>query len=138
MKLLHYAILIIIIVIKWITYVAEQSMGNMLNCTNETSFTNFSAITESTRITPKSENDTTVQDVDKTNEISNVSDDTILDYNNRSLTSHVYPLKIDKRGETSNWIKDLEDENNSIIGRPADLEPGKWVIFKKWNRWRTI
>ena len=109
-------------------------MTNILNCTDETSFTNFSSITESTRIMPKSKSsDCTIiagQD------ISCLSSDTILEYNNnnnnnnsdQSLTSQINPLKIDRRGETSNWIKDLEDDNSSIVSRPTDLEPGTYLI----------
>ena len=96
---------------------------NMLNCTNDTSFTNFSAVTESTRITPLTDdNNTTTSDDDVTqmNDFASVSTNTVRNF--------VVPLKyrsqFDKREDTSNWIKDLDEENTSTINRAdSDLEP---------------
>jgi len=93
----------------------EQLTTSMLN---DTSFTNFSSITESTRIQHKSSsnnrnNDNTIN----SNDVISFSDchNTILEYEwQRSLTSQGFPLKIDKRSETSNWVKELDEENNSI------------------------
>ena len=103
----------------------------MLNYSNETSFTNFSSVTESTRITPKTNNDTFDEtaltwdgDTTKTNEMNNLGSNLTLNNDNRSLTGQVYPNKIDKRGETSNWIKELDEENNSVITRGTDLQTG--------------
>jgi len=112
--------------IKNLNSQGEQSMTNMLN---ETSFTNFSSITESTRIQPRSaskntDNDNTINAADVSS-LSNCQNTILEGDEQHSLTSQVCPLKVDRRGETSNWIKDLDDENNSIVGRSADLELGK-------------
>jgi len=112
--------------IKNLNSQGEQSMTNMLN---ETSFTNFSSITESTRIQPRSaskntDNDNTINAADVSS-LSNCQNTILEGEEQHSLTSQVCPLKVDRRGETSNWIKDLDDENNSIVGRSADLELGK-------------
>jgi hypothetical protein len=99
-----------------------QISMNILNNT-DASFTNFSSVTESTRIEISNQikSNQTVDDDDtmisKNNTVVNVDQ-------NRSLTGQIYAHKIDKRGETSNWIKDLDDDNNSLFSHASDLEPG--------------
>lgn len=51
-----------------------------------------------------------------------------------SLISDVNCILIDKRGETSNWIKDCDDDNISIMSRQTDLEPGMLeLIYSYFN-----
>lgn len=62
----------------------------------------------------------------QTNDISHLTSTMYNADNKPSLISNVNRILIDKRGETSNWIKDCDDDNISIMSRQTDLEPGKF------------
>lgn len=98
--------------------------NSIMNYTNDNSFNNLSAVTESTRIAPShhdennTDDDITVQTTMNTNDQTVVSaasnggggSGTVTEHQMNTKNKHFNNKRMDKREETSNWVKECDNE----------------------------